>query len=186
MFASPQDFNTQLTEWLTRANSRAVRAIDGRPIDLLETDYLAMLPLPPVAPPVGLNHRIRLARDYYVRVGTVDYSVDPRVIGRFVDVTASPEQVVVYCDGTVVARHGRCWAKRGVITDPEHVSPQPQRLRRHYSDQRRRQATRHHPDGHPVALRALPDCDALFGVDFTTDTTSFKETTSTGMENAPQ
>jgi hypothetical protein len=64
VFASPSDFNIQLEEWLVRANSRTVRAIGGRPADVLETDYL---PLPPVAPPIGLNHRIRLARDYYVR-----------------------------------------------------------------------------------------------------------------------
>ncbi|KUN61159.1 hypothetical protein AQJ54_34075 [Streptomyces griseorubiginosus] len=32
--------------------------------------------------------------------------------------------------------------------------------------QRRQAATRHHSDGHAVALRALPDYDALFGVDF--------------------
>jgi hypothetical protein len=35
-------------------------------------------------------------------------------------------------------------------------------------DRQQRQATaRHHSDGHPVALQALPDYDALFGVDFT-------------------
>ena len=35
-------------------------------------------------------------------------------------------------------------------------------------DRRSRQAaTRHHIDGHAIALRALPDYDALFGVDFT-------------------
>jgi hypothetical protein len=38
-----------------RANTRTVRSIGGRPVDLLEADYLAMLPLPPVAPPIGLN-----------------------------------------------------------------------------------------------------------------------------------
>jgi hypothetical protein len=37
--------------------------------------------------------------------------------------------------------------------------------------QRREAATRHHTDGHPVTLRALPDYDALFGVDFTNPTT---------------
>ena len=98
-FTSPQDFNQQLTEWLIRANSRTVRSIHGRPVDLLETDYLSMLPLPPVVPPIGLNRRVRLARDYYVRVDTGDYSVDPQVIGRFVDVTASPETVTVFCGG---------------------------------------------------------------------------------------
>lgn len=185
-FASPADFNAQLDQWLVRANTRTVRAVGGRPADLLGTDYLAMLPLPPVAPPIGINHRIRLARDYYVRVDTVDYSVDPRVIGRFVDVTASPEQVVVYCDGTVVARHDRSWAKHAVITDPAHVTTAAA-LRHQYIDHQRRNRhnTRHHLDGHPVTLRALPDYDALFGVDFTTETTAFTDDTPTGTENTP-
>jgi len=127
-----------------------------------------------------------LARDYYVRVDTVDYSVDPRVIGRFVDITASPQEVMVYCDGTVVARHDRSWAKHGVITDPAHVST-ARALRRHYSDHQRRHrsSTRRHLDGHPVALRALPDYDSLFGVDFTTDTTAFDDSTSTETEYTP-
>lgn len=40
-FASPADFNDQLGDWLVRANGRTVRAIDGRPVDLLDTDYQA-------------------------------------------------------------------------------------------------------------------------------------------------
>src|SRR5581483_2346069 len=98
-------------DWLaSRANIRTVRAIQGRPVDLLETDRQAMTTLPPVDPQVGLTHRIRLARDYYVRVDTNDYSVDPRVIGRFVDVVASPTTVKVCCDNELVARHDRSWA----------------------------------------------------------------------------
>jgi transposase len=185
-FSSPADFNIQLDEWLVRANARTVRAVGGRPIDLFETDYLAMLALPPVIPPTGITHRIRLARDYYVRVDTVDYSVDPRVIGRFVDVTASPTKVVVYCDGMVVARHDRSWAKHAVITDPAHVTTAAALRQQHIHQQRRhRNSTRHHLDGHPVTLRALPDYDALFGVDFTTDTNTFTDDTPTGTENAP-
>jgi hypothetical protein len=45
-----------------------------------------MLDLPPVGPAVGFTDRVRLPRDYYVRVLGNDYSVDPRWIGRFVDV----------------------------------------------------------------------------------------------------
>jgi transposase len=48
-FASAHDFNEQLTEWLARANTRTVRSIQGRPVDLLEVDYRSMLALPPVA-----------------------------------------------------------------------------------------------------------------------------------------
>jgi transposase len=166
-FTSPADFNQQLAEWLDRANSRTVRSIQGRPVDLLETDYLSMIPLPPVEPPIGLSQRVRLGRDYYVRVDTVDYSVDPQVIGRFVDVTASPDTVTAFCDGQVVAQHERSWAKQAVVTDPAHAAAAA-RMRQALTLEREKRAavTRHHPDGHAVALRALPDYDALFGVDF--------------------
>jgi transposase len=166
-FASPTDFNTQLGDWLATANTRTVRSIQGRPVDLLPTDYLSMVQLPPIGPQVGLQQRIRLGRDYYVRVDTVDYSVDPRCIGRFVEVTATAHAVTVSCDGTVVARHDRSWAKHSVITDSAHAATA--KLMRHTlaeDRQRRQAATRHHTDGHPVTLRVLHDYDALFGVDF--------------------
>lgn len=73
-FASPADFNAQFTEWLERANSRQVRTLRARPIDLVDADRAAMLPLPPVAPTVGWSHQIRLGRDYYVRLDSNDYS----------------------------------------------------------------------------------------------------------------
>ncbi|WP_293003838.1 IS21 family transposase [Mycobacterium sp.] len=166
VFASPTDFNAQLTDWLERANGRTVRSIQGRPADLFDTDYLSMISLPPVSPTTGLNQRIRLARDYYVRVDTVDYSVDPRVIGRLVDVAATPTRVTATCDGHVVARHLRSWAKQDLVTDPEHAAVAAQLRAGFAADRRRRELARRHADGHPVALRALPDYDALFGVDF--------------------
>jgi transposase len=182
-FASPRDFNTQLADWLTdRANTRTVRAIQGRPVDLLEADRQAMTLLPPTDPLVGLTHRIRLARDYYVRVDANDYSVDPRMIGRFIDVTASPTRVEAFCDNELVARHERSWARHGVITDPVHVAAAHQ-MRLALAEQRRAQeraqqiGARQHSDGHPVAIRALPDYDALFGVDF--------DPTPTGPTTAP-
>ncbi|MGH3932652.1 MAG: IS21 family transposase [Pseudonocardiaceae bacterium] len=176
VFASPEDFNTQMADWLERANTRTVRSIQGRPVDMLGTDYQAMIGLPPIEPPIGLTQRIRLARDYYVRVDTVDYSVDPRMIGRFVDVIASPERVVVSCQGQVVAEHRRSWAKQAVITDPVHVALAQQMRRDLARDPHRRRAghpgaagergPRQHTDGHVVELRALPDYDTLFGVDY--------------------
>lgn len=168
-FYSPTDFNEQLTSWLQqRANTRTVRSIGGRPADLLETELPSMLPLPPVDPSSGLTHRVRLGRDYYVRVDSVDYSVDPRMIGRFVDVTATPHEVTVFGDALIVARHPRSWARHGVITDPAHQKVAASMRQALAADRRSREAAlRHHTDGHPVALRSLPDYDALFGVDFT-------------------
>ena len=52
-FTSPADFNFQFADWLTKANTRVVRTIKTRPVDLLVADRAAMLPLPPVPPVVG-------------------------------------------------------------------------------------------------------------------------------------
>ncbi len=86
-------------------------------MDLLETEYLSVNPLPPTSPPEGLNQRVRLAPDYYIRVDTADYALDPTLIGRFIDVVASPSQIIVFCNGKIVARHDRSWAKQGVVND---------------------------------------------------------------------
>lgn len=121
-FTSPTDFDAQFTDWLTTANARVVRTIKARPVDRLEADKAAMLPLPPVAPALGWVNRVRLGRDYYVRVDSNDYSVEPAVIGRFVDVHADLSRVQVRHEGRLVAAHDRVWARGMTVTDPAHVA----------------------------------------------------------------
>jgi len=119
-FTSPADFNEQFTDWLQRANQRVVRTVGSSPTDRLAADLMAMLPLPPIPLHLGWRNRIRLGRDYYVRIDTNDYSVDPRAIGRIVDVAADLERVRVRLDGRIIADHARVWARGMVITDPAH------------------------------------------------------------------
>lgn len=170
-FASPADFNAQFGSWLTdTANRRSVRALGGcSPIDVWDEDRAAMMALPPTPPVVGLHLRTRLARDYYVRVASNDYSVDPAAIGRFVDIVATLDRIVVHCNGLEVANHQRSWGARAVVTDPAHVDA-AKGLRAQYRQeqamQARRRVGRAHNDGHPVTLRALPDYDELYGVSF--------------------
>ena len=119
-FSSPADFNAQLEEWLVRANRRVHATLRCRPIDRFEEDKAAMMTLPPVLPDTSLRLSTRLARDHWVRVGTCDYSVHPKAIGRLVEIRVSTEEVAVTCAGEVVAQHRRSWAKHRTITDPEH------------------------------------------------------------------
>jgi len=156
-FHSPADFNTQFSDWLAIANARVVRTIKARPVDLLDADKAAMLPLPPVPPSVGWVNRVRLGRDYYVRVDSSDYSVDPAVIGRFVDVTADLTRVEVRHEGRLVAAHARVWARGMTITDPAHVAA-AKVLREHY--QRHRRAA----DPDEGLVRDLADYDRAFGL----------------------
>ena len=120
-FASPADFNAQLGEWTLLANSRRKRALGCAPADRIAADRAAMAPLPPLAESsLGWHNRIRLPRDHYVRLDTCDYSVDPAVIGRIVDVRADLDQVTVTCDGRLVAAHDRSWVAHQTLTDPAH------------------------------------------------------------------
>ena len=120
-FSSPADFNAQFSDWLTRANGRVVRTIKAAPTDLVDADRAAMLALPPIPLHLGWRNTIRLGRDYYVRLDTNDYSVDPSVIGRMVDVAADLERVRVRAGGRIVAEHPRVWARGTTITDPAHL-----------------------------------------------------------------
>lgn len=155
-FASPLDFNTQFTDWLDHANQRVVRTVKAAPVDLLETDLAGMLPLPPVPLHLGWRNRVRLGRDYYVRVDTNDYSVDPHAIGRFVDVTADLDRVRVRAGAVIVADHARIWAHGAVVTDPAHKDAAAV-LRRQF--QHPRAATT--DEG---MLRDLADYDRAFGI----------------------
>lgn len=121
-FKSPVDFNLQLADWLPKANQRHVRSLRARPVDLIDQDRVGMLALPPVQPTLGHRSRVRLGRDYFVRIAGSDYSVDPTMIGRMVDVVASLDEVTVTADGWQLARHARSWARAATVIDVEHVA----------------------------------------------------------------
>lgn len=116
-----------------------------------------MLTLPPVAPVVGWQDSLLLPRDHYVRVDSNDYSVHPSAVGRRVQVLADLEQVVVTCAGKVAAAHGRCWARRQTISDPDHVAAAAA-LRA----QLRTRPTP--PRDTEVSNRDLADYDRIFGL----------------------
>jgi hypothetical protein len=154
-FVSPADFNTQFADWLQRANAREVRTIKARPVDLIETDRAKMLPLPPVPLLLGWRERVRLGRDYYVRLDASDYSVEPTAIGRMVEVSADLERVRVRLDGRVVADHARVWARGTTVTDPTHVTT---------AAMLRQQARQPRPTVADEMVRDLADYDRAFGL----------------------
>ena len=121
-FASPADFNAQLAGWVATVNTRFRRHLECAPADRIAADKAAMIPLPPVAPVTGWHRTARLPRDHYVRLDGNDYSVDPAVIGRRIEVTADLARVRVTCDGRIAADHERCWARHQTITDPAHLA----------------------------------------------------------------
>ncbi|MGH3926094.1 MAG: Mu transposase domain-containing protein, partial [Pseudonocardiaceae bacterium] len=85
------------------------------------------------------------------------YSVDPVVIGRFVDVSADLSRVEVRHEGRLIAAHDRVWARGMTITDPVHVAA-AKVLREQF--QRPRPAL----DPHEELVRDLADYDRAFGL----------------------
>ena len=163
-FDSPADFNIQFADWLTRANARVVRTIKASPLSRLDADLAAMLPLPPIPLHLGWRNKIRLGRDYYVRLDTNDYSVDPRVIGRMVDVAADLDRVRVRTEGRLVAEHARVWARGMTITDPTHVEAAAW-LRRQFQQSRPVATAGPLGTGGEDLVRDLSDYDRAFGLD---------------------
>jgi transposase len=157
-FTGPADFNAQLGEFFGQANRRWRRSMGCAPAERIAADKAAMLPLPPVAPATGWRASLRLPRDYYLRYDTNDYSVDPAVIGRRIEVAAGLERVRAFCDGKLVADHERIWARHQTLTDPAHWAA-AQALRR-----RRLSVVR--PSAEPdVQIRCLADYDTALGLD---------------------
>jgi transposase len=162
VFASPGDFADQLRGWLAEVgNQRRPRSLGGAtPAQVMAEDAAAMTALPPVAPSVGLGARVRLPRDYYVRLDTNDYSVDPGFVGRFVDVRADLATVRVSHEGHQVASHDRSWALRTTVTDPAHRQRARDLRRAFWDGQDRPRAAR---AGQDVPRRALADYDKYYG-----------------------
>jgi transposase len=155
-FTGPADFNTQLGEFFTRANQRWRRSMGCAPAERIAADKAAMLTLPPVAPATGWRVSMRLPRDYYLRYDSNDYSVDPSVIGRRIEVVADLERVRAFCDGRMVADHERVWARHQTLTDPAH--------RRTAARLRRDRLSLVPPVEPDVQTRRLGDYDDAFGV----------------------
>jgi transposase len=120
-FEDVADFNRQLTVWLKRANQRIHGTTRVRPAEAIFEDRGSMMSFPPLLPDPSWRFTTRLPRDHYVRVDTNDYSVNPRYVGRRVDVQVTLDEVVVTCDETEVARHRRCLAKHQTLLTGEHA-----------------------------------------------------------------
>jgi transposase len=157
-FTGPDDFNTQLQDWLGKVNARVRRVLGCAPTDRIAADKAAMLPLPPVAPATGWRAATRLPRDHYVRIDSNDYSVHPGVIGRRVELIVDLHRVHAFCDGHGVADHERVWARHQTISDPEH-------LRAAKTLRAKRIGALRPVPAPEVEQRLLTDYDAALGID---------------------
>ena len=112
-FANHLDFQLQLDDWFAKANGRTHKTLRARPIDRLIEERAVMRPLPGREPDVDRRWVIRVPPDPHVRFDTNDYSLDPRLVGRRVEVRVSQREIVAVAldTGELACRHERCFAQ---------------------------------------------------------------------------
>ena len=82
-----------------------------------------MAPLPAQAPDVDRRWVTRVPPDPHLRFDTNDYSLDPGLVGRRVEVRVSQREVLAVAldTGELACRHQRSFARHRTITDLAHA-----------------------------------------------------------------
>jgi len=123
-FANELDFQDQLDAWFAgRANGRVHKTLRARPIDRLLDERAVMAALPERAPDCDRRWVLRVGPDPYVRFDTCDYSLDPDLVGRRVELRVTDRELlgVALDTGELACRHRRSFAKHRTITDLAHA-----------------------------------------------------------------
>jgi len=149
-FANELDFQEQLDGWFTKVNARTHKSLRARPIDRLVEEHAVMAALPAAGMPQTARRWVmRVPPDPHLRLDTNDYSLDPGLVGRRVEVTCDQRTVtaVALDTGEIACRHARCFARHRTITALEHA--------------RALKAGRREPAQTAVEVRPLARYDAL-------------------------
>jgi hypothetical protein len=122
-FANQLDFQLQLDDWFARANSRTHKTLRARPAERLIEERRVMRPLPDHEPDVDRRWVLRVPPDPHVRFDTNDYSLDPGLVGRRVEVRVTQREVMALAldTGELACRHERCFARNRTVTALEHA-----------------------------------------------------------------
>ncbi|MCA1700304.1 MAG: IS21 family transposase, partial [Actinobacteria bacterium] len=153
-FANELDYQDQLDRWFAeRANARVHRTLRAVPAERLEEERALMRELPDPMPDLDRRWVIRVPAQPYLRFDTNDYSLDPRLAGRRVEVRASQRELMAVAldTGELACRHRRSFARHLTFTGPAHQ----RELDRLRGERKRR---RREPE---VELRPLARYDAL-------------------------
>jgi len=122
-FANEFDFQLQLDAWFEKANARTHKTLRARPIDRLVEERAAMRPLPEREPDTDRRWVTRVPADPHLRFDRNDYSLDPNLVGRRVEIHVSQREVTAIAldTGELAARHRRNFASNRTITALEHA-----------------------------------------------------------------
>jgi transposase len=152
-FANQLDFQDQLDRWCERVNERKHRTTRAVVSQRLASERERMRPLPAQLPDVDRRWVLRVPPQPYLRFDRNDYSLDPRLVGRRVEVRAGQAELIAVAldTGELACRHRRFFAGGLTFTDATH-----QRALEELRGERKR--ARREPE---VELRPLSRYDRL-------------------------
>lgn len=121
-FANELDFQLQLDGWCDKVNSRVHRTTRAVVAERLADEQALMRPLPAVMPDAERRFVIRVPQQPYLRFDRNDYSLDPCLAGRRVELRISQTELIAVAldSGEIAGRHRRRFAKHLTFTDPAH------------------------------------------------------------------
>lgn len=122
-FANETDFQDQLDGWFQKVNARIHKTLRVRPVDRLADELAVMAPLPSRPPETDRRWATRVAPDPYLRFDTCDYSLNPDLVGRRIEIRVGDREItaVVLETGELACRHARSFARHRTITALEHA-----------------------------------------------------------------
>ncbi len=122
-FADELDFQLQLDTWFEKANARTHKTLRCRPVDRLAEEREAMRALPDREPELDRRWATRVPADPMLRFDTNDYSLDPHLLGRRVEVRVSQRELtaVALDTGELACRHERSFARHRTMIALEHA-----------------------------------------------------------------
>jgi transposase len=121
-FANPLDFQHQLDDWCARINQRVHRTTRAVVAERLAEERMVMRSVPARLPDTDRRFVMRVPAQPYLRFDRNDYSLDPRLVGRRVEVRVSQTEVTGFAldSGELACRHARVFAGGLAFTDPAH------------------------------------------------------------------
>jgi transposase len=121
-FANALDFQYQLDDWCDRVNGRVHRTTRAVVAERLAEERAVMRSLPARMPDADRRVVMRVPAQPYLRFDRNDYSLDPRLVGRRVEVRVSQRELIAVAldTGELAARHARVFAGGLCFTDPDH------------------------------------------------------------------
>jgi len=123
--------NPAARQWLdTVANVRLHGSTKRPPVELFQAEKPTLRPLPIQPYDGGILRPIRASRQFRVTVDTNTYSVPAEYAGAALTLKLYPDQLCLYHQDRLIARHVRSYDRRRDFEDPDHPRALLQQRRR--------------------------------------------------------